>query len=68
MKEVTLYECEVCGTQYSSSKMAKECEKTHKAIQEIESVKYRSMVANPDGYPDKITVVFSDNKRVTYHR
>ena len=64
MKEVTLYECEVCGSQYSSSKMAKECEKIHKTIQEIGSVKYRSM----DGYPNEITVVFSGNKRVTYHR
>lgn len=68
MKEINLYQCEICGTQYASSNKAQECEKSHKTFQEIESVKYRSMVANPDGYPDKITVVFSDNKRVTYHR
>lgn len=68
MKEINLYQCEICGTQYASSKAAQDCEKSHKTIESIESAKYRSLKSNPDGYPDKITVVFSDNKQVTYHR
>lgn len=68
MIEVNLYQCEICGTQYASSEAAQNCEKSHKTIESIESAKYRSLKSNPDGYPDKITVVFNDNKRIIYHR
>lgn len=68
MKEVNLYQCEICGTQYSSSKAAQDCEKSHKTIESIESAKYRSVGYNQDGYPDKISVKFTDNETIIYHR
>lgn len=68
MKETTLYQCEICGTQYASERAAIECEQSHRTIKEVVAQKYRSFKSNPDGYPDVISVTFDNDKKVTYKR
>lgn len=63
MKEVTLYQCEICGTQYASEGAAIECEESHRKIKEVVAQRY-----HPDGYPDVILVTFDNHKKVTYKR
>lgn len=55
MKEVKLYQCEVCGTRYADKLKAKECEKYHATGLEIIDCKYHGM--NVCGnFPVKITL------------
>ncbi len=68
MKETTLYQCEICGTQYASEGAAIECERSHRTIKEVVAQKYRSFKSNPDGYPDVISVTFDNDKKVVYKR
>lgn len=44
MKELKLYQCEVCGTQYADKLKAKECEKYHATNLEISDCKYHGDV------------------------
>lgn len=64
MKEVKLYECEICGTRFASESIAKDCESAHKKIIVINKRQYRSK----EPYPDKVTIQFSDGKYVDYKR
>lgn len=68
MKELHQYQCEVCGTVYSSERIAMECEGSHKIIENVEPVKYRSMKSDPDGYPDQIKVTFNNHSTLIYKR
>ena len=68
MKEIQLYQCEFCNTQYASKQDAEECEKSHKIIKQVTSLKYRNMKSNPDGYPDSIWITFNNNESVRYVR
>lgn len=68
MKELKLYQCERCGTQYSSRIMAEECERSHKVPIKISGCRYLSLKQNQPGYPQKISVVFDDGKTIDYHR
>ena len=62
MKEVKLYECEICGTRFASESAAKDCEAAHKKI--VTKLRYHLK----ESYPDRIIVEFSDNKCVEYKR
>lgn len=68
MKELKLYQCEICNTQYKSEKMAIDCEKTHKRIKKVDPLKYRSFNSSKDGIPDTINVTFDNDKVVRYSR
>lgn len=68
MKELKLYVCEVCGTQYADRANAKVCEKSHKVPQRISGCKYLSRKQDQSGYPQKISVIFDDGKSVDYRR
>lgn len=68
MKEMTLYQCELCGTQYASERAAIDCEESHRKIKEVVAQRYRSFKSNPDGYPDVISVTFDNDKKVVYKR
>lgn len=59
MKELKLYQCEICGTQYKSQKMAEECERFHAIPKKVEAIKYRSINGNGK-YPDYVNVIFWD--------
>lgn len=68
MKELKLYQCEICGTQYASKIFAEDCEKSHKMPKKISGCKYLSQKQNMSGYPQKISVIFDDGKTIDYHR
>lgn len=69
MKEVMLYQCEVCGTQYKDKRKATECERSHNKPVRISGMKFNSMnCGSSDGCPVKITVVFENGACVDYRR
>jgi hypothetical protein len=68
MKELKLYQCELCGTQYASEKFAKDCEESHRIIKEAKPYKYRSLKSNPDGFPDSVIVEFDNGRQIIYKR
>lgn len=43
MKEIKLYQCEICGTKYAEKLKAKECEKYHAKDLIISDCKYHGM-------------------------
>jgi len=68
LRELKLYQCEICGTQYADKINAKTCEESHKIPKKILGCKYLSYKQNQLGYPQKISIVFEDGKVVEYHR
>lgn len=62
MKEIKLYQCEKCGTQYNDRNRAKECEKAHIDIVGIKDARCSS----EQKYPNKIEVKFADGKTHWY--
>lgn len=64
MKELKLYLCEHCGTQYKEKEKAKECEKGHRTVKGIKDARYH---AGGD-YPDRVEVVFTDGTACWYKR
>ena len=42
MRELKLYECEICRTQYASERAAIDCEQSHRKIVKVKASKYRS--------------------------
>lgn len=65
MKEQVLYQCEICGTKYSSRKMAEECEAYHKIPKSVEAIKYRSLKGG-GLVPDYVQVKFTDGSVARY--
>lgn len=68
MKELKLFQCEICGTQYASRIFAENCEESHKVPMKISGCKYLSQKQNQSGYPQKISIIFDDGKTIDYHR
>lgn len=64
MKELKLYQCEICGTNYNDKKKATDCEKSHKPWAYIIDNRYK---ANSK-YPETFTIVFADNHKIIYYR
>ena len=56
MKEVKLYQCEVCGTQYASKVNATKCEEFHAKGLKIDTLYYRGMNEVTEKFPIKILV------------
>ncbi len=68
MKQISLYQCEICGTQYKSKTDAQTCEKNHKKLIDLEALKYVPYKNDKSGYPITITVKFEDGKFITYKK
>lgn len=69
MKEIKLYQCEICGTQYKDKLKAKDCEKSHIKPVGIMGMKFNPMnCGSEDGFPVKITVTFENGACVDYRR
>lgn len=66
MKRIELYECEVCGAQYTEKTDAMRCEKGHKRPGEIVYCKYAQGLAL--GYPIEIDVKFGNEPGVVTYR
>ena len=68
MKELKLFVCEICGTQYKEKRKCQECESSHKEPKSIVSSHYLSYQNNKSGYPNIIQVEFSKGEVISYHR
>ena len=68
MKEIKLYQCEVCGTKYADKNEAKKCEKYHVKDFEIARCDYRGMNESAGAFPTKIWVRSKDGAEVMYRR
>lgn len=72
MKQITLYKCEVCGTEYKFDKDAEACEKYHvKPVTKLPIVaeKYKPYHMQAVGpYPFKIYIKMDDGKIIEYER
>lgn len=64
MKEITIYQCEICNTQYDDSAAAASCEEYHQTIEEIVGTRYKTKAK----YPESITVLFNDGKELKYRK
>ena len=69
MKKLELYQCEICGTQYSHKQDCKHCENSHIRPKSISGTKYNAKnVGSSDGLPVKITVLFENGVYADYRR
>ena len=66
MKEVRLYQCEICGAQFETEKFAKEHEKYHKKKLSIVGITYERS-DNP-GFPRIITVACEESSLVAVYK
>lgn len=65
MKELKLYQCEYCGTQYKNQSECEKCESNHIHPVKIVGCKYHANKKSKE-YPDYITVEMDDGKNVRY--
>ena len=56
MKELKLYQCELCGTKYADKNEAKKCEEFHVKDLEVSDCKYHGMNVCADKFPVKIWI------------
>ena len=68
MKEIKLYQCDVCRTKYADKNEAKKCEKYHVKDFEIVNRDYRGMNEGAGAFPVKIWVRSKDGAEVMYRR
>ena len=68
MKELKLYQCEICGTQYSSKVTCEHCESIHIIPKAIYETKYTPVNMGGDGLPTKIIIEFENGKKAQYRR
>ena len=68
MKQISLFVCEICGTQFKDKIAAKDCEASHKVPEKIAGCRYLSKNQDAKGYPQTISVAFKDGEVVKYHR
>lgn len=67
MKNLTLYVCEVCGTQYKDKSECGRCEKGHKAGFTITGARYLPYTQDETGMPVTIDVT-ANGKVYRYKR
>lgn len=68
MKELKVYQCEVCGATFDDEKKAKECEQSHMKIIKTISAKFKPYTSMKDGTPDSVIIEFEDGSKVSYIR
>ena len=56
MKEIKLYQCSICGTQYAERRTCMECEGSHKTKLKIFKMKFVAFKNNKQGWPIRISV------------
>lgn len=66
MKKLELFQCEICGEQYTVEDACKRCESNHMIPQEV--VKCEYPVSHLGHYPDVITILMSDGVEVKYYK
>nr|DAS60465.1 MAG TPA: C2H2 type zinc-finger protein [Caudoviricetes sp.] len=66
MKELKLYQCELCKTQYADKEEAKRCEQYHVRGLEIDCCSYRGMNETSEKFPVKIWVKSKNGEERMY--
>lgn len=68
MKKIDLYQCDICGTQFSEKELCEKCERGH--VKDIQIVKSRYIPITQDksGMPTTITLMGPDGRHYTYKR
>ena len=56
MKELKLYQCEICGMQYKSKTECEKCEKSHKKGIKITLMEFLPYKNSEDGFPTAIVM------------
>jgi len=65
LKEITRYECEVCGLYHNTPEEAQKCEGSHPKIEKTE-YKYPLWDFGEATYPHAVEVSFADGTRIQY--
>nr|DAR39451.1 MAG TPA: hydrogenase/urease nickel incorporation protein [Caudoviricetes sp.] len=68
MKEKILYTCEICHTDYTDKKTAKECEVSHKKGLKIVNQRFRPYTQDRSGFPIRIEVADEKGNKAVYKR
>lgn len=68
MKEISLWKCEICGTEYKEKAACKKCEEGHKTNGKIVGMRHLPYSSDQSGYPDRITVKFENGVEKVYKR
>lgn len=68
MKEISLYKCDICGTEFKEKDRCMACERVHKQVKKIAGARYLPITGDETGYPDRITVEFEDGETKVYKR
>lgn len=66
MKELKLYQCELCKTQYADKNEAKKCEEYHARDFKIDSLLYKGMNETSEKFPVKIWVKSKNGEERMY--
>ena len=69
MKDITLWKCDICGTEYRDKKNSvRNAKVITKKEGKIVKMRHLSYTSDQSGYPDKITVKFEDGVEKMYSR
>lgn len=64
MKELKLYMCEICNTQFKEKASAMNCEKSHRKFMQIVGHRFTKGTE----YPHSVTIEFENGKKVRYDK
>ena len=65
MKEVTQYQCEICGRMHPDRESGEKCERKHLTPFSIAKCDY-SFNGSSTRYPSRITIKFDDGRLIEY--
>lgn len=74
MKEISLYKCDICGTEFKGKRQmygmrkSSQKERAHKKVKKIVGTRYLPITKDETGYPDRIAVEFEDGETKVYKR
>jgi len=68
MKEIKVFACEFCNTEYKEKREAIECEQHHKKIKSVTACDYSSKDLGENGYPESILVEFDNGAGIRFKR
>lgn len=68
MKEIKLYQCSICHTQYADRNECKRCEAAHKQKLELKEAYYRPYKDNHSGFPTRIMVIDTKTGETAVYR
>lgn len=69
MKEITQYQCEMCGSTFDTASACEECENFHIIRDHVVQYKYNPKSMGPESkYPYAVVLEMEDGKQLTFKR